>query len=90
MHADTFAATQTNDNPATMELLQRVAGIIQRAGPPDTQPLPAAASFLGRYVVIQASTVAFQDGFLMVFAIFVAALVPTWFMCRARDIGKRS
>ena len=53
----------------------------------DQKPETAAkvgASFLGQTVVIQSSNAAFQDGFMVVFAIFVLALVPTWFMWRAR------
>ena len=84
LHADAFAATQTSDNATTMELLREVAGLMQATGLPDTQLLPAAASFLGQTVVIQASNAAFQDGFMVVFAIFLLALVPTWFMWRAR------
>ncbi len=85
MHADAFAATQTSDNSTTMELLREVAGLMHTSGLPDTQLLPAAASFLGQTVVIQSSNAAFQDGFIVVFGIFVLALVPTWFMWRARS-----
>ncbi|MFC7706162.1 DHA2 family efflux MFS transporter permease subunit [Plastorhodobacter daqingensis] len=84
MHADAFAATQTSDNTTTMELLREVAGLMHSSGLPDTQLLPAAASYLGQTVVIQSSNAAFQDGFMVVFAIFVLALAPTWFMWRAR------
>ena len=85
MHADAFAATQTSDNSTTMELLREVAGLMHASGLPDMQLLPAAASFLGQTVVIQSSNAAFQDGFMVVFGIFVLALVPTWFMWRARS-----
>ena len=82
MHADAFAATQTSDNATTMELLREVAGLMHAAGLPDTQLMPAAASFLGRTVMIQSSNAAFQDGFLIVCGIFLLALIPTWFMWR--------
>ncbi|VDC19856.1 DHA2 family efflux MFS transporter permease subunit [Pseudogemmobacter humi] len=85
MHADAFAATQTSDNAATMELLREVSGLLHTSGLPDTQLMPAAASFLGQAVVIQSSNAAFQDGFMVVFGIFLLALVPTWFMWRARS-----
>ena len=85
MHADAFAATQTSDNSTTMELLREVAGLMHASGLPDMQLLPAAVSFLGQTVVIQSSNAAFQDGFMVVFGIFVFALVPTWFMWRARS-----
>lgn len=80
LHADALAATQTSDNSTTMELLREIAGIVHSAGLPDTQLLPAAANFLGQTVVIQASNSAYQDGFLVVAAVFLLALVPTWFM----------
>jgi len=87
MHADAFAATQTSDNATTMELLREVAGLMHASGLPDSQLLPAAASFLGQTVVIQSSNAAFQDGFFIVCGIFLLALVPTWFMWRAPSSG---
>mgnify|MGYP001038045401 CR=1 FL=1 len=85
-HADAFAATQTSDNSATMELLRQVSAIAHTAGLPDTQIMPVAAGFLGNSVVIQASTAAFRDGFLVVTAIFLIALIPTWVMYQ---LGRR-
>lgn len=85
MHADAFAATQTSDNSTTMEFLRQVAGLVQASGLPESQLLPTAASFLGQSVVAQATNAAFQDGFLVVFGIFLLALIPTWFMWRARS-----
>ena len=87
LHADALAATQVSDNPATMDLLARVAGIVRSAGLPDFQQLPAALQFLGQVVSIQASTLAFHDGFLVVTLIFLVALVPTWLLHRAQRRG---
>jgi len=87
MHADAFAATQTSDNATTMELLREVAGLMHASGLPESQLMPAAASFLGQTVMIQSSNAAFQDGFLIVCGIFLLALVPTWFMWRAPSSG---
>ena len=84
LHADAFAATQTSDNSATMDLLRQVSAMIHAAGLPDTQVMPAAAGFLGRTIVIQARTAAFRDGFLVVTIIFLIALIPTWVMYRLR------
>jgi EmrB/QacA subfamily drug resistance transporter len=83
LHADARAATQTSDNPATMDLLARVAGMVKAAGLPDFQQLPAALQFLGQVVAIQANTLAFHDGFLVVTLIFLIALLPTWLLHRA-------
>lgn len=85
MHADAFAVTQTSDNAATMNLLTQVAGVMKSAGLPDTQQLPAAVSFLAQSITIQASTVAFRDGFIVVTIIFIVALIPTWVLHRAES-----
>ena len=84
LHADALAATQTSDNPATMDLLARVAGIVRSTGLPDFQQLPAALQFLGQVVSIQANTLAFHDGFLVVTLIFLVALLPTWLLHSAQ------
>jgi len=90
MHADAFAATQTSDNATTMELLREVAGLLHTTGLPDSQLMPAAASFLGQTVMIQSSNAAFQDGFFVVCGIFLLALIPTWFMWRAPSSASRT
>lgn len=84
LHADALAATQTSDNPATMDLLARVAGMVRAAGLPDFQSLPAALQYLGQMISIQANTLAFRDGFIVVTLIFLFALLPTWLLHRAQ------
>ena len=82
LHADAFAATQTSDNSTSMALLSEVARMLHGAGLPDIQLFPVAAGFLARSVIIQASTAAFRDGFLIVTVVFLLALIPTWMMHR--------
>lgn len=86
LHADAFAATQTSDNSATMELLRQVAAMLHSAGLSDTQTMSSAAGFLGRTIAIQARTAAFRDGFLLITVVFLIALVPTWMMYQ---LGRR-
>ncbi|MET3790817.1 DHA2 family efflux MFS transporter permease subunit [Aquamicrobium terrae] len=83
-HADALTATQTSHNPATMDLLSTVAGIAKSGGLPDYQQIPAALQFLGQVISIQANTLAFHDGFLIVTVVFLIALVPTWMLHRAQ------
>lgn len=83
-HADALAVTQTSDNTATIDLLAKVAGVMKSAGLPDFQQLPAAMMFLSQSLSIQASMIAFRDGFLVVTLIFLAALAPTWMLHRAQ------
>jgi MFS family permease len=83
-HSDALTATQTSHNPATMDLLQTVAGVAKAGGLPDHQQLPAAIQFLGQVISIQANTLAFHDGFLIVTLVFLVALIPTWMLHRAQ------
>lgn len=89
-HADALTASQTSANPATMDLLTKVAGMIKGAGLPDFQHLPMALQYLGQMISIQANTLAFHDGFLVVTLIFLFALLPTWMLHRAqRKLSRR-
>lgn len=83
-HADAITATQTGDNSATIALLRSVAELTGSMGLPDFQQLPAALWYLGQMISIQANTLAFRDGFLVVTLIFLLALVPTWVLHRAQ------
>lgn len=83
-HSDALTATQTSHNPATMDLLQTVAGVVKAGGLPDYQQLPVAIQFLGQVISIQANTLAFHDGFLIVTLVFLVALIPTWMLHRAQ------
>lgn len=83
-HAEAMAATQSSGNPATQELLSLVTRHLQATGLPEFQHARAALDFLAQMVTAQASTLAFQDGFLIVAFIFLLALVPTWLLHRAQ------
>lgn len=83
-HADALTATQTPGNGATMMFLDRVGGLVDAAGLPDIQRLPAAAWFLGQAVYAQANTMAYHDGFMITALVFGAALLPTWLLDRAQ------
>jgi hypothetical protein len=61
-----------------------VSGIAKAGGLPDYQQLPAAIQFLSQMIAIQANTLAFHDGFLVVMLVFLIALVPTWMLHRAQ------
>jgi hypothetical protein len=82
-HAEALAATQGFDNAATTAYLSRVVEMLRAIALPDFLQVPAAVSFLGQAVLAQATTLAFRDGFLVVTAIFLAALVPNWILHRA-------
>ena len=87
-HADALANTQSSGNPATLDLIDKLANRLSAAGLPDFQQAPAALEFLARMITAQASTLAFQDGFLVITVIFLVALGPTWLLHRA--LGRRT
>ena len=83
LHADALTVTQTSDNPITMTFLSKVSAIMKIAGLPDFQQLPAAYAFLGQTLSVQASILAFRDGFIVVTLVFLVALLPTWLLHQA-------
>jgi len=87
-HADALANTQSSGNPATLDLIDKLANRLSAAGLPDFQQASAALEFLARMITAQASTLAFQDGFLVITVIFLVALGPTWLLHRA--LGRRT
>jgi MFS transporter, DHA2 family, multidrug resistance protein len=80
VHADAIAATQTPDNTATMSLLAEVARLAKSAALPEIQQTQVAMWFLEQSIHLQASTLAYRDGFLITAAVFAAALVPAWLL----------
>jgi MFS transporter, DHA2 family, multidrug resistance protein len=82
-HADLLTATQTPDNAQTVELLARVAGLLQRAGVPEAVLQPGALDYLGRVLYAQALSLGFQDAFFFICFAFALALVPAWLLGRA-------
>jgi MFS transporter, DHA2 family, multidrug resistance protein len=81
-HADALAATQAPGNDTTIAFLSQVARLVETAGLPDVQQLPAATWFLGQAIYLQASTLSYRDCFLVTAIVFAAALVPTWLLDR--------
>jgi len=74
-HSDHLAATQTQTNPVTAELLQRVGDLLTSQGVGPIEQGVLALNYLGRVVTAQAQALAFQDGFmLLAVGFFLAAM----------------
>jgi DHA2 family multidrug resistance protein len=65
------------------ELLARVAEMLSAGGVPDAVRDVSALHYLGRVVEAQATTLGFQDGFMLITAVFLAALVPAAILGRS-------
>ncbi len=74
-HADALAATQTDGNGYTQDLLQQVAALLIDYGITAAERMPMAVEYLSRVIVVQANSLAFRDGFtLLAFGFLLAAL----------------
>jgi EmrB/QacA subfamily drug resistance transporter len=83
-HAASLTATQTSRNESSRELLDRVADLLGQGGVSDATLQPGALHFLGRVIEAQANTMGFQDGFMILTAVFICALIPAWSLGRGR------
>jgi DHA2 family multidrug resistance protein len=84
-HSDALAATQISGNDTSQELLTGVGKIFDLAGVPEAVQQPGALHYLGQVVHAQASALGFQDGFLILAGVFLAAMIPAWILGRAQS-----
>ena len=81
-HLDALTATQSADNGATRELLQKIGRLLAEEGVPAALRDALALDHLAKMIEAQAETLAFQDGFRLLALVFIAALIPAWFLGR--------
>ncbi len=80
VHADALASTQTSANSLTRELIEKVERLLSESGVPEALHQPGALDYLGKVLEAQANTFGFQDGFMVIAAVFVAALIPAYIL----------
>lgn len=81
-HVDAMTATQNADNEATRQLLRGATELLSPSGLPAAAQSQIALDHLGQMLSMQANTLAWRDGFLMVSAVFLFAMLPAWFLRR--------
>ena len=81
-HSDHLAATQTQTNPVTGDMLERVSDLLLSQGIGPVEQSVLALNYLGRVVTAQAQALAFQDGFLFLAVGFFAAAVSALALTR--------
>lgn len=84
MYGEAFISTQTAANEATSDFLRTMQAYLSQAGTPEALQHPAALHHLGQTIFDQAQMVAFRDGFFIVALVFLAAILPSVFLGRAR------
>lgn len=82
-HADALTATQSPDNAATAEYVERARELLAESGHHEALTDLLAYEHLSRMLASQANTMAFQDGFMMIAAVFVFSMLPAWVMSRS-------
>ncbi|MBT6277682.1 MAG: DHA2 family efflux MFS transporter permease subunit [Chromatiales bacterium] len=85
MHSEAFTATQSPHNSTTREMLEDVGRMLEQSGLPDEFRASTALHYLGQVIHAQASTRAFQDGFLILVVSFVAAMIPAYMLRKIRS-----
>ena len=83
-HVEAMAATQTAANTTTLELLSKVNALLAQAGVPENLRGPGALHYLGEMIEAQAIARGFNDGFLIIALVFVLAVIPAWYLGKAR------
>lgn len=84
-HSDAMTATQTAGNASTRELLDQVERLLDEGGVPPSLQESISLDHLGQVLQAQATTLGFQDGFMLIALVFIAALVPAYILSQARD-----
>ncbi|PPR56228.1 MAG: hypothetical protein CFH10_02349, partial [Alphaproteobacteria bacterium MarineAlpha4_Bin2] len=83
-HNDALVATQTPGNSVSQELVNSVTRLLNEAGVADVVQHPGALHFLSEMVYAQGITRAFQDGFWVLAAVYLLALIPAWILSQTR------
>ena len=84
MHSDMLTATQNAQNSTTLEYIREAGDALDATGFGQQLNDLLAMQHLSLAIEAQASTMAFQDGFLMIVVVFLFALLPAWILSRAR------
>ena len=67
-------------SPATLELLLQVQDLLFRDHFGFVMQFPASFGFLSNIIYSQALTQAYREGFIVIAAVFLIGILPTWFM----------
>lgn len=84
-YAQSYIATQTSGNSATMEFLRTFKSYLAQAGTPEVLQMPAALQQLGQAIYGQATMLGFREGFLVAALVFFVAIIPGSFLVKGKN-----
>ena len=77
-HSEALTTTQTSANSTTFELLGTVSRLLGEFGMPDPVQVSGALDYLSKVIHAQASTLGFQDTFMVIAIVALIAAGPAW------------
>lgn len=89
VHNEQLFATQSERNTSTVELLDKVSSLLIEQGLSAAEQLPLAMHYLGKVITVQATGLAFKDGFLLLALCFLVAAVSALALTRAPSFQAR-
>ena len=89
-HGDAISAMQSKTNSASAEMLEATQGLLAEAGIAVSDQGSVALNYLGEVVYAQASTLGYQDAFLILGLIAFAGLLPAWILARFQEGSRPS
>jgi len=88
-HAEALTATQDYGNQTTERMLVQLKALFARAGLPEGVQQSAALDYLASILNGQSQMLAFQDTFIIVGCVALAALLPAYVLSRAQRPAPR-
>lgn len=81
-HRQMLSAAQTLDHPTVSELLTQISNALSQTGLTEAEMVPLSLEYLARLITSKATTMAYQDGFILLGAVGFLSLIPTIFIVR--------
>lgn len=81
-YAEAYTATQSSLQQTGRVLQDEVIRLFTEAGVPTDGHMPGVLDHLGRMILAQANTQAFQDTFVVLAIVSIAGLIPAWYMAQ--------
>lgn len=82
-HGDAFVAMQTGTGATGQKMQDSLIRLFANAGVPEFARAPGAVQYLGDMIYAQASTMGYQDAFMILAVVAVMGVAPAWVMARS-------
>lgn len=87
-HAEALTATQDFGNDTTQRLIEQVKELMAKAGLPEQVQRSGALEYLASIINGQSQMLAFQDTYIIVAGVALAAMLPAWLLSQSQKQPK--